>query len=453
MANDFNIGDGSREIACRWCERRGVGWTVLDQLGQGGTAPVFEVMSPSGPRALKIYDAEFSSGKKGEIELSRIEHQLTLRGHSCPYLVQVYEGGEFERRLFLLMSRAPGQELEKRLGDVPRGKIRQIVDQVARAAIFLKSKDLCHRDIKAANVFVNEDFSHATLLDISVIRDVHDPVGSGTDHDGQLPVLATARYSPPEYLFRLLDAGPELWHALTIYQLGALLHDLIMKESLFRAEYLRSRENRYRFAWIVATEVPRVLADDVDQDLVFTARRALDKEWKQRSSLRLEDFLADSNVQKSHALALLGLGTDRAALRRSDEASLAREHVRDIAKILDGLVSDRLRRIGATAQHNVDYGADDNSKMLTFRWNVSPVGLGDATTSLELRVSLSIVTRLGKFWFKSSAEIRTVGEGEPRRAGLELPDVLDEPGAESILASQLESALPELAVELARAQT
>ena len=241
--------DESLMIAQRWCERKGAGWSLGARLGEGGTAPVFEVLSPDGPRALKLYNAQLSAGKKGPIELKRIEKQLTLKGHDCPVLVQIYEGGQFEGRLFLLMSRAPGKELEKRLADVPRGKIRQILAQVAQAAIFLRGKGLCHRDIKAANVFISDDFDHCTLLDISVIRDVADPIGLGTDHDGQLPFVATARYSPPEYLFRLLDPSPELWHALTVYQLGALLHDLIMREALFRSEERRvGKECRSRWS-------------------------------------------------------------------------------------------------------------------------------------------------------------------------------------------------------------
>jgi hypothetical protein len=58
---------------------------------------VFEVGSPDGARALKIYDPRFSTGEKGAIELKRIEQQLALRGHDCPYLVQVYEGGGSSR--------------------------------------------------------------------------------------------------------------------------------------------------------------------------------------------------------------------------------------------------------------------------------------------------------------------------------------------------------------------
>src|SRR5262245_54982324 len=100
------------EIARLWCASRGKSWSVSAELGKGGTAPVFEVISPDGPMALKIYDAKFSTGEKGEIEEKRIDQQLALKGHDCPYLVQIYDGGRFEKRLFLLMSRASGTELE-----------------------------------------------------------------------------------------------------------------------------------------------------------------------------------------------------------------------------------------------------------------------------------------------------------------------------------------------------
>ncbi len=439
-------------LATLWCQKKGPDWKVRAQLGTGGTAPVFELASPDGIRALKIYDAEFSSGQNGEIELKRIEQQLALCDHNCPYLVQVYEGGMFENRLYLLMSRAPGQELEKRLPDIPASKIRHIVSQVTEAAIFLKNNHLCHRDIKSANIFVTDDFEKATLLDISVIRNIKDPVGSGADRDGQLPMLATARYSPPEYLFRLLESGETLWHALTVYQLGALLHDLIMKEPIFQLEYSRSKENRYRFAWIVATEVPLVSSDMVDQDLIFIARRALDKDWKQRSSLNLEDFLADPGVQKTHSLQLLGLGQEVKA-RKNDIDVSKHERVREIAKILEEVISDRLRRKGATTEHTVKHGGDDNSKLLTFRWNVPTVEAEDSFTVSELRVVLSIFSRFGAYWFRSSVEISAVVNSEQRQAILSLPDVQDDQGAESTLATQIELAIPELAVTLGRAQS
>lgn len=79
------------------CAAKGNGWSVSASLGEGGTAPVFEVMSPDGPKALKLYDAKFSLGEQGEIEKKRIDQQLDLKGHDCPFLVQIYEGGRFEK--------------------------------------------------------------------------------------------------------------------------------------------------------------------------------------------------------------------------------------------------------------------------------------------------------------------------------------------------------------------
>lgn len=368
MMESGKNNEESLQIARRWCENKGLGWSVRSSLGEGGTAPVFEVDSPDGPRALKIYDARFSSGDKGKIECRRIAQQLELKGHDCPYLVQVYDGGKTEERLFLLMQRAPGTELEKRLKDVPRDKIRQIVDQVTRAAIFLRAKGLCHRDIKAANIFITDDFSHCTLLDISVIRNVTDPIGVGTDHEGQLPVVATARYSPPEYLFRLLEPGNDLWHALNVYQLGALLHDLIMREPLFEEEYQKSRENRYRFAWIVATVAPIVHADGVDRDLMLTARRALDKNWQRRTALTLEGFLGDAAIHRNKALQILGVALDRRSIQETDDLTTRLQRVREVAGDIQNSFTEHLRRDGVTAVHDDQPGPQDTSRHIAFKW-------------------------------------------------------------------------------------
>lgn len=455
MNNDTEIDTANLRVAHRWCEQRGQGWSVSegDPLGKGATASVYEIVSPDGLRSLKICSAKFSTGPQREVGQKRIEQQVALGVHNCPSLVQVYEGGEFEDRLYLLMTRAPGKELEKCLRDIPRNRIRQIVDQVARAVLFLNSKGQCHRDIKAANVFVSDDYSQAMLLDISVLRDIHDPLGVGTDHDGQLPVVATTRYTPPEYLFRLEEPGPELWHALNIYQLGALLHDLIMKEPLFEAEHLKSAENRYRLAWAVATTIPNTTADDVDKDLVFTAQRALDKDWKRRSSLRVEDFLADPNVLQLQALKFLGLSTERETIGQNDLVTARFQRILDISRRLKEDVRQYLSKNSVTAIHEVTAGANDISKVLTFRWDAAPGEAETYSQRIEFQLGLQLLLRNGGYCFVLSASLSTqVGEGE-RRVAMEIPELPDELGIESALASQAESAFEKLAVEIIRADT
>lgn len=450
MKNGKQDTDEPLEIAKRWCAWRGHGWSVAAQLGQGGTAPVFEVVSANGPMALKIYDAKFSMGEKGEIEAKRIDQQLALKGHDCPHLVQIYDGGEFEKRLFLLMSRASGTELEKCLTAVPRDKIRQIVDQIARAAIFLKNAGLCHRDIKAANIFVSDDFERCTLLDISVIRNVADPIGIGTDHGGQLPVVATARYSPPEYLFRLLDPSPELWHALNVYQLGALLHDLIMREPLFEQEYEKSRENRYRFAWIIATTEPMLQAGDVDRDLLLTARRALDKDWQRRSTLKLEDFLADTRVRSEHALQVLGLGISRKATEADDNVAGRLRRVHEVAVAVEQAVTLHLRRNGVTAKHSVQHGCNDLTKTILISWDAPAQEAAVTSRAIELQVDLALGT--GPQGRTIGARITLAIQPDAKTQSIDLPEFQDAPAVETTILADVVAALEKLATQITSAE-
>ena len=441
---------GAWEIATRWCRAKGEGWSPLGQLGRGGTAPVFEIQSPLGLRALKIYDEKFSSGKMGEIEHSRIQQQLELRDHDCPSLVHVYEGGMTDDRLYLLMSRASGTELEERLPDIPRSKIRTILHDVAQACLFLESRGLCHRDVKTANVFVSDDFSNATLLDISVIRAIHDPVGVGSDHDGQLPVLATARYSPPEYLFRLLKPGPDLWHALNVYQLGAVLHDLIVRIPLFQDEYERSKSNRYRFAWVVATQDPRIEAHDIDHDLLFLARRALDKDWRRRSSLNIEDFFNDSTTRQQHAFHLLGVHRDP-VVQAIPNVQDTRVQLDRISRTLDTHLTSYFRNGGVTPTHRVFPGPDgDNSRTVELTWTTNDA-LG-STIGVSFQCTLRLVqTDHGKRFALTVALVKQQ-DGTTTSVDINLPDVPDDDRSSTELADQAEAAFCKLATELLSAE-
>lgn len=450
MTEASRIHSESWHIAARWCASQGADWSVVRQLGAGGTAPVFEVASPHGPRALKIYDADFSSGSLGAIEEERIQQQLNLQNHDCPSLVQVYAGGRTEDRLYLLMSRAPGAELAQHLTDVPANKIRGIVHHVAAACIFLRDRDICHRDIKAANVFVSDDFNHATLLDISVIRDIRHPVGVGTDHNGQLPVLATTRYCPPEYLFRLVDPGPQLWHALTIYQLGALLHDLIAQTPLFEAEYEQSATNRYRFAWVVATQSPHIQRADVDDDLILLADRALDKNWERRSALRIEDFLHDLGHREQNALRLLGLRREPVPPTEPD-IQAQRMRLDGASSALRTHLNEHLRQSGVTATHDVSPGPDgDSTRTVSFDWEVTDTLTPPAT--IALRITIGFVLNEPTPCFAVGMRLSRRVNGEEKDVAIDLPDIPDNDHAETRLTAQAQRGLSALATSLSSAE-
>jgi serine/threonine protein kinase len=442
----------SLEIAQRWCENKGPSWKVLDKAGRGGTAPVYSVLSDEGEFALKIYDQEYSLGATGEIEELRVKKQVTLGRHDCPSLIQVFDGGRFEDRLFVLMNRAPGRELEKVLGEVPRNKIRWIVDQVARAVTFLRTHDLCHRDIKSANIFVSDDFTRVTLLDLSVTRDIYDPVGLGTDYGGQLPVVATARYAPPEYLFRLLDPGKSLWHALDIYQLGALLYDLIAREPLFQREFLACKNNRYRFAWTVAVIQPELSANDVDADLIFLARRALDKDWKRRQSLQVDDFLEDAPARGKRALEMIGLGVkaDTSSQSRSGALGAMRLQLRTVASELEEKLREFLQTLGVRSKHSANQGPTDLSREVVLSWETKNTDELTGPIRTEFRVLLTLAELPQGRVVESKAALKASDSKGTRSAIIELPSLPDSTDVSIQMVAQCEEVLPKLAELIAQ---
>ncbi len=438
----------AQSLASEWCQEKGQGWELSKQLGVGGTAVVFEIQSPHGLQVLKIYDEKFSTGQLGNIERTRIDQQLRFNNHECPSLVRVYEGGLYKRRLFVLMSRAEGINLEKCLTKVPRSKIRSILHDITKACIFLRDQGVCHRDIKAANICVSKDFNHATLLDIAVIRDIHDPLGVGTDQDGQLPVVATARYTPPEYLFRLVEPGAALWHALNVYQLGALLHDLIVGAPIFQEEFNKTRTNRYRFAWVVATQNPSLAVFDVESDLIYLARRALDKNWERRSKMCLESFLNHPRLRKARALEMLGL-KNSAEVRVKPTIQEDNKYLDEISgQLRDKLISHFRTKYHVTATHQVNANSSgDESRVIALHWIINDDS-DPTTVNVSLRYKIHLLERNSNRRFEVNVELVKTRNGKNKIVAVTLPDILEQEYNPDLLFVQCTAAFEDLAEKL-----
>ena len=147
-------------------------------------------------------------------------------------------------------------ELKAKLSSVPNNCIQKLIGDLANAVQFLESIGLVHRDIKPENILVAEDFSTLKLIDFGVLREISpdEDRSDGTDHGLRRPFIATAQYSSPEYLFRLEAPSPNLWKGLSIYQVGAVLHDLLTKKPIFDDD--ANSENRYVLAMAVHSKAP-----------------------------------------------------------------------------------------------------------------------------------------------------------------------------------------------------
>jgi serine/threonine protein kinase len=255
-------------------------WIIGEPLGAGKSAAVFRATRNDATRAIKIFDPQIIEKYGKAVQLARVERELSLRGLHHPHLVEIIDGGECPDSglIYVVMELIESPNLATVLADVPRERIWPILAQLADASRFLEDHQIAHRDIKPDNIAISKDFSHATLLDLGVIR----PVGIAelTD-ETQRYFIGTLRYSPPEFLLREELDTPEGWRAVTFYQLGAVLHDLIMQRRLFSD----ITEPYARLVQAVERDVPAVAAADVPADLVFLARNCLQKKPDLRAQL------------------------------------------------------------------------------------------------------------------------------------------------------------------------
>ncbi|HEX3531363.1 MAG TPA: asparaginase domain-containing protein [Thermoanaerobaculia bacterium] len=210
------------------------GWEVLSYLGEGASAKVYKAQKDGKIAALKIYNELIIHRSGEQQQIARIERQLELVDHGHPNLVPILGGGRDENNvIYLVMGYIRGEPLNRAKASIPIERIRPILAQVAEAAHFLERKDLVHRDIKPANIVTDTAFRRAVLLDLGVLRPV-EGLGFTSDHKAARPFVGTTRYSPPEFLLGQEGTSVEGFRAVTFYQLGAVLHDMITGAIMFQ---------------------------------------------------------------------------------------------------------------------------------------------------------------------------------------------------------------------------
>lgn len=133
-------------------------YDILGEVGRGGMGVVYKARHRSLHRlaALKmILTGEFASSAQ-ELRF-RLEAELGARVQH-PNIVQVYEIGCYEDRLFLALEWVEGGSLANRLDGMPwpPGQAASLIETLARAIDVAHGEGVVHRDLKPANILIQE---------------------------------------------------------------------------------------------------------------------------------------------------------------------------------------------------------------------------------------------------------------------------------------------------------
>ncbi|MEZ4383165.1 MAG: protein kinase [Nannocystaceae bacterium] len=195
---------GSAAIAGLEVPRRIGRFAVLRRLGAGGMGTVYAAFDEELARrvAIKLLhtSGEFSLASR---DLLRSEAQAMAQ-LSHPNVVQVYDVGEYEGQIFLVMEYVEGRTLGDWLEETPR-----LWDEVLR--LFIAAGEgleaahragIVHRDFKPDNVLVSDD-GIPKVADFGLARRMAEAIGQ---------IAGTPAYmSPEQHLGRPADARSDIF--------------------------------------------------------------------------------------------------------------------------------------------------------------------------------------------------------------------------------------------------
>ncbi|MFO0604317.1 MAG: protein kinase [Polyangiales bacterium] len=208
-------------------------YEVVAPVGAGTFGVVYEARTRSLGRrvALKVMGPAFSADPT-LAERFRREAEIVARLHH-PHVVDVYDRGEADGRMFIAMELLEGETLTqalKRSGPMPVEAALTILVPILSGVAAVHALGVVHRDLKPGNLFLTRPRPgalHPKLLDFGLVR-----LGQGPSDLTRVDAsLGTPNYMAPEQVTRPreVDARADLW------SLAVILYVMLTGERPFAA--------------------------------------------------------------------------------------------------------------------------------------------------------------------------------------------------------------------------
>jgi serine/threonine protein kinase len=198
---------------------------VQERLGEGAMGTVYRAVRDGEPTpvALKLVKQEHAADG---LYRQRFLHEARAASEvSHPHLVDVVDAGEVDGRQFLAMRLITGRPLDEivKRGDLlDAAAAARVAVEIGDALDALHAKGVVHRDVKAANILLEEDGA-AALTDFGLAK--------GTGYAGLTAVgqiVGTIEYLAPERIIGQ-EAGP----ASDLYALGCAVYEGLVGKTPF----------------------------------------------------------------------------------------------------------------------------------------------------------------------------------------------------------------------------
>ncbi|MEM7356379.1 MAG: serine/threonine-protein kinase, partial [Acidobacteriota bacterium] len=204
-------------------------YQIAEQLGQGGRGAVYRAWDPLLERdvAVKIILPKVMTP---EARKHFRREARTTASLEHPAIATVYDFGQHERELFLVMPLLPGRTLRHLIEDSALSALQavEIAIQVADALDYSHQRGVIHRDIKPENVMVDwprRQTPHVKVLDFGLATEIDAAQLASAQEAIATTIEGTLLYLSPEQLL-----GETVDLRVDLYALGMMLHECLTGE-------------------------------------------------------------------------------------------------------------------------------------------------------------------------------------------------------------------------------
>jgi eukaryotic-like serine/threonine-protein kinase len=194
-------------------------YQVEKVLGRGGMGTVYQALDPVIHRTVAVKTMTPGLAETPELKARFLREAQAAGGLRHHNIVTVYDLGEDHGQPFIAMELIDGEDLEKIIQDKEPLSVEWKIDvirQVCEGLAYAHRAGIVHRDVKPANILLQED--HVFLTDFGLSK----RVGSGDDLTETGAVLGTVDYMAPEQVRGgVVDARSD------VYALGCMMFQML----------------------------------------------------------------------------------------------------------------------------------------------------------------------------------------------------------------------------------
>jgi serine/threonine-protein kinase len=206
-------------------------YEVLEEVGRGGMGVVLKALDPGLHRvvAIKVLAPQLAVSGTARKRFTREARAAAAVGHENVVTIHAVE--EFKGLPYLVMQYIAGPSVQQRLADggpLPVAEILRIGFQTAAGLAAAHAQGLIHRDVKPANILLENGVERVKLTDFSLARAIDDASVTQTG-----VVTGTPPYMAPEQA-----RGEPLDHRADLFSLGSVLYALCTGRPPFRGHSL-----------------------------------------------------------------------------------------------------------------------------------------------------------------------------------------------------------------------